>query len=67
MNNKIKHGLSYDDVLLKPQYSDIRSRGKIDISSQLSDDLVLTLAVPFVFNEKPTFVGEVMHAGANFR
>ena len=45
MNNKIEHGLSYDDVLLKPQYSDIRSRGKIDISTQLSDELVLTLPV----------------------
>ena len=38
-------GLSYDDVLLKPQYSDIRSRSEIDISTDLGKDLVLDLPV----------------------
>jgi IMP dehydrogenase len=35
--------LSYDDVLLKPQYSDIQSRAEIDISTNLGAGLVLRL------------------------
>jgi len=35
--------LSFDDVILVPQYSDIRSRSEIDMSVKLTDDLVLTL------------------------
>ena len=31
----LEEGLSYDDVLLEPQYSDIRSRSEIDISTVL--------------------------------
>ena len=38
-----KHGVSYDDVLLVPQYSDIKSRSEIDLSSNLNNDLILTL------------------------
>jgi IMP dehydrogenase len=33
--------LSYDDVLLKPQYSDITSRSEIDISTNLGEGLIL--------------------------
>lgn len=33
--------LAYDDVLLVPQYSDIRSRGDIDLSSDLGKNLIL--------------------------
>ena len=36
---------SYDDVLLVPGYSDIRSRSEIDISSDLGKGLVLNLPV----------------------
>ena len=36
-----KNALSYDDVLLKPQYSDIVSRTEIDISTDLGDGLIL--------------------------
>ena len=35
--------LSYDDVLLMPQYSDIRSRSEIDISTDLGKGLRLQL------------------------
>ena len=42
---KYPNGLSYDDVLLKPQYSDIRSRSEIDISSALGDKLKLKLPI----------------------
>lgn len=36
---------SYDDVLLSPQYSDIRSRSEIDISTDLGNGVVLQLPV----------------------
>lgn len=35
--NRIKECLSYDDVLLAPQYSNIRSRDDVDISSHLGN------------------------------
>jgi len=38
---KNKEALSYDDVLLKPQYSDITSRTEIDLSSDLKDGFIL--------------------------
>jgi len=37
--------LSYDDVLLVPQYSDIRSRSEIDLSSNLGKNLVLNTPI----------------------
>ena len=45
MTNKLTRGLSYDDVLLKPQYSDIRSRSDINISTNLGHKLNLGLPV----------------------
>lgn len=40
-----KFNLSYDDVLLEPQYSDIRSRSEIDISTDLSKGVKLALPI----------------------
>ena len=40
-----KNCLSYDDVLLEPRYSDIRSRSEINISSNLGRGLVLQMPV----------------------
>jgi len=37
--------LAYDDVLLVPQYSDIRSRAEIDISSRLDENLALQVPI----------------------
>jgi len=37
--------LSYDDILLKPQYSDIKSRAEIDISTDLGNNLVLDVPI----------------------
>ena len=37
--------LSYDDVLLRPQYSDINSRSDIDISGDLGTQLTLSLPI----------------------
>jgi IMP dehydrogenase len=42
---KKNDGLSYDDVLLAPQYSDIRSRSEIDISANLENRLNLKLPI----------------------
>jgi len=44
-NTLHKHGLSYDDVLLVPQYSDIKSRSEIDLSSALGKELTLRLPI----------------------
>jgi len=40
----MKKAYTYDDVLLVPQYSDIRSRAEVDISGHLGD-LKLTLPI----------------------
>ena len=42
-NDMLRQGLSYDDVLLVPQYSEVISRNSIDIGSALSDEIKLTL------------------------
>ena len=54
----MKTGLCYDDVLLVPQYSDIRSRLAVDISTDLDDDLKLEL--PLVSSPMDTISGEKM-------
>ena len=36
---------SYDDALLVPQYSDIRSRSEIDISTDLGKGIALQLPI----------------------
>ena len=43
----MKEALTYDDVLLVPQYSDIKSRKEVDISSDLDEDL--TFDLPTIF------------------
>ena len=41
----MKKTFSYDDILLVPQYSDIRSRSEIDISVNLGNSLLLQVPV----------------------
>ena len=43
--NNLQLGLSYDDVLLVPQYSDIKSRSEICIGANLGNCLELTLPI----------------------
>lgn len=43
MNQKIELGLSYDDVLLVPQYSEIDSRSDVDLSIQISPRVKLEI------------------------
>ncbi|MBI5139847.1 MAG: IMP dehydrogenase [Candidatus Vogelbacteria bacterium] len=40
-----KIGLTYDDVLLVPQYSDIESRKNIDTGSKLSKNISLNIPI----------------------
>jgi IMP dehydrogenase len=58
-----KYNLSYDDVLLKPQYSNIRSRSNIDISTDLSEKLKLNL--PIIASPMDTISESKMAAALN--
>jgi len=42
---KLKRMLTYDDVLLRPRYSDILSRTEVDIGSELSESIKLKLPI----------------------
>ena len=44
-NKMLKHGLSYDDVLLMPKYSDISTRSEIELCSNLGNGLELQLPI----------------------
>ena len=41
----MKEALSFDDVLLVPKYSEIKSRRTADLTSELSSDLSFDLPV----------------------
>lgn len=41
----LHRGLSYDDVLLVPKYSEIESRSEISLSSDLGRNLLLELPI----------------------
>ncbi len=45
MSNLNYEALTYDDVLLQPQFSEIRSRGDIDIGTDLGNGLKLSLPI----------------------
>ncbi len=52
--------LTYDDVLLQPQYSDIRSRKEIDIGARFNKDINLSL--PIISSPMDTVTGGTMAA-----
>jgi IMP dehydrogenase len=60
--------LTYDDVLLKPQYSDIKSRSEVDISTDLGNGVALQLPViasPMdTISEAPMALAMSKHGGA---
>jgi len=60
--------LSYDDVLLRPKYSDIESRSEVDISTNLGKGLSLRLPVlasPMdTISETPMAISMSKHGGA---
>ncbi len=43
MQNEIPLGLSYDDVLLVPQYSEINSRSDVDLTTKITPKITLKL------------------------
>jgi len=45
MEGKIRQGLTYDDVLLMPRYSDIKSRRDVDTSTQLTRRIRLEIPI----------------------
>lgn len=45
MEGIIRQGLTYDDVLLMPRYSDVRSRRDVDTTSQLTRQISLHIPV----------------------
>ena len=54
----IELALSYDDVLLKPKYSEIDSRQEVDLTSKLSDKI--TLKLPFITANMDSVTGVEM-------
>jgi IMP dehydrogenase len=53
-----RESLSFDDVLLVPQYSEIESRSQVDISSNLDNNLKFTL--PVISSPMDTVTEEAM-------
>ena len=56
----MKQAHSFDDVLLVPQYSDIESRGQIDISNSLNNKI--SLAMPVISSPMDTITEDEMAA-----
>src|SRR5215217_8843389 len=54
----IRHGLAYNDVLLVPRYSRVRSRNEVDLSTVIAPGI--TLAVPLLSANMDTVTGTEM-------
>ena len=52
----MREALTYDDVLLVPQYSDIRSREEVDLSTRLGP--MIDLSLPIIASPMDTVTGE---------
>jgi IMP dehydrogenase len=59
---KFKEALTYDDVLLTPQYSDIESRKEIYIGNFLGDNPKIKLDLPIISSPMDTVTGSDMSA-----
>ena len=58
---KIKEGLTYNDMLLVPQYSDIKSRSEVDIGSALDGPYAyVSLRLPIIASPMDTISEEEM-------
>ena len=54
----LKTFLTFDDVLLLPQYSNIKSRSEVSLSSKLSEGI--NLRVPIIASPMDTVCGTYM-------
>jgi IMP dehydrogenase len=54
---KLTDGLTFDDVLLVPQFSDIQSRTQVDISTQIGS---IELKVPIISANMDTITDDIM-------
>ena len=54
----MREALTYDDVLLVPQYSDIESRSEVDISNKL--DNTIQLNTPIISSPMDTVTEDAM-------
>tara|TARA_R110000824_G_scaffold157642_2_gene331130 strand:- start:941 stop:1963 length:1023 start_codon:yes stop_codon:yes gene_type:complete len=54
----MKRAYSFDDVLLRPKYSDLTSRGQVDLSSNL--DSKTTLSLPVISSPMDTVTEDAM-------
>ena len=57
IRGKIEETICFDDVLLKPQYSDIKSRSEVDIGSDLAGQHYY---LPIISSPMDTVTEEVM-------
>jgi IMP dehydrogenase len=58
MQTQFPLALSYDDVLLRPHYSDIKSRSEVDLSTELAPGF--TLQMPLIPTKMDTVTGVEM-------
>jgi IMP dehydrogenase len=58
MNQNFPLALSYDDVLLVPQYSEVNSRNDVDLATKISPNL--TLKIPLITTKMDTITGVKM-------
>lgn len=56
--NTISLGLSFNDVLLIPQYSDIRSRSEVDLSTKIAPGFILK--IPLIATHSDSVTGHRM-------
>jgi IMP dehydrogenase len=56
--NTFPLALSFDDVLLQPQYSEISSRSEVDLTTKISPNL--TLKIPLIATNMDTITGPEM-------
>lgn len=58
MDKDLPLALSYDDVLLVPQYSEINSRSEVDIATRIAPNL--SLRIPLISTKMDTVTGVAM-------
>ena len=58
MNSDVRKTYSFDDVLLVPKFSDVKSRSEVSLASEMSDKI--TLKLPVVSSPMDTVTEQTM-------